>query len=124
MTHEDYAKHAKAFTSEMLAVTAAKNPDYSAGTDDAMNDYYSAAERVGITPTQAWFVLLCKHVHAVERYVKTGQLSSETIHSRLIDLANYAVLGDALAVDVVSRGVSGTGLEADDKPAPAVPHSA
>jgi len=104
MTHEEYAAHVKKFTGEMASVTAAKNPDYSAGTDDAMNDYHSTAERAGITPTQAWFVLLCKHVHAVERYVKTGQLSSETIHSRLIDLANYAMLGDALAKDLTKDG--------------------
>ena len=73
--------------------------------ETAMNDYRSAAERAGISPRQAWFVLLCKHVHAVERYVKTGQLSSETIHSRLVDLANYAMLGDALAKDLSRREV-------------------
>jgi hypothetical protein len=103
MTHEEYERLVVEFTAEMTAVTMAKNSDYSAGTDDAMNDYYSAARRAGITPVQAWFVLLCKHVHAVERYVKTGQLSSETIHSRLIDLANYAMLGDALTRDLQEK---------------------
>jgi hypothetical protein len=104
MTHKEYEEHVKKFVEEMSSVTVAKNADYSAGTNDAMNDYYSAAERAGITPTQAWFVLLCKHVHAVERYVKTSRLSSETIHSRLIDLANYAMLGDALAKDLTKDG--------------------
>lgn len=103
MTHDEYRDHCDGFTAEMREVSHAKNLDYSAGTDDAMNDYYSAAGRAGITPAQAWFVLLCKHVHAVERYVKTGQLSSETIHSRLVDLANYAMLGDALTKDLSRR---------------------
>jgi hypothetical protein len=101
MTHEEYAIHVQKFTSEMQRITAAKNKDYSAGTADAMYDYYSTAERAGITPVQSWFVLMMKHVHAVERYVKTGDLSSETIDSRLLDLANYAMLGAALIKDLL-----------------------
>ena len=104
MTHDEYARHVAEFLEEMRAVTCAKNADYSAGTGDAMNDYKSASLRCGVTPVQAWAVLLMKHVHAVERYVKTGELSSESIHSRLVDLANYAMLGDALAKDLEKTG--------------------
>lgn len=103
MTRDEYARHVAGFTREMAELTAAKNADYSAGTDDAMNDYHSAAARCGVTPVQAWAILLMKHVHAVERFVKTGQLSSETIHSRLVDLANYAMLGDALVKDLEAK---------------------
>lgn len=105
MTHDNYQKHCQEFLAEMLQVTESKNPDYSAGTDDAMNDYKSAAARLGVTPFQAWAVLLTKHIHAIERFVKTGTLSSESIHSRLIDLANYAMLGDALVKDLASQSV-------------------
>jgi hypothetical protein len=100
MTHDEYARHVAEFTAEMAELTRAKNADYSAGTDDAMNDYHSASARCGVTPVQAWAVLLMKHVHAVERFVKTGTLFSESVHSRLVDLANYAMLGDALVKDM------------------------
>ena len=106
MTHEEYKNHVKKFTDEMLDVTKTKNADYSAGTLDAMYSYHSTADRTGITPIQAWFVLLCKHIHAIERYVKIEQLNSETIHSRLIDLANYAMLGDALVNDLLERKIN------------------
>lgn len=106
MTHDDYRRHCQEFLAEMLQVTRSKNPDYSAGTDDAMNDYKSAAARLGVTPFQAWAVLLTKHIHAVERFVKTGKLSSESIHSRLIDLANYAMLGDALVKDLARQATT------------------
>ena len=100
MRHDDYAEHVTDFTDEMKKVTTEKNADYSAGTDDAMCDYHSTANRVGITPVQVWAVLFFKHVHAVERFIKTGMLSSESIHGRFIDIANYGMLGDALVKDI------------------------
>lgn len=102
MTHKEYADHIKTFVAEMQEVTKAKNADYSAGTDDALNSYKDSAEAVGITPFQSWLVLFMKHVHAIQRYSKTGSVSSETIHGRFIDIANYAMLGDALAKELES----------------------
>ncbi len=107
MTHEEYAEHVRQFVAEMTQVTKAKNADYCAGTDEAMNDYYSASERANVTPVQAWAVLFMKHVHAVERFVKTGTVSSEAIHGRFIDLANYAMLGDALVKDMEAKSAGG-----------------
>ena len=103
MTHEDYAQHVKEFTTEMTAVTTAKNPDYSAGTDDAMGNYYECSEAGGITPIQAWSVLMMKHFTAIKRFIKTGRVSSEPIHGRFVDLANYAMLGDALVKDLENK---------------------
>lgn len=100
MTHEEYAAHVLKFTEEMRDVTRAKNADYSAGTDDAMRNYHELAQATGITPVQAWMCLFMKHVTAVMRYAKTGSVSSETIHGRFIDMANYALLGDALVADL------------------------
>lgn len=100
MTHEEYAEHVQKFTEEMRAVTAAKNADYSAGTNDAMRNYHELAQAAGITPVQAWMCLFMKHVTAVMRYAKTGSVLSETIHGRFVDMANYALLGDALVADL------------------------
>jgi len=103
MTHPDYAAHVLAFTEEMRAVTAAKNADYSAGTDDAMRNYYELSQASGCTPFQAWMVLMMKHVTAIMRYSKDGKVSSESIHGRFVDLANYAILGDALVKDLAAK---------------------
>ena len=48
MTHEEYDQHIEKFMTEMCEVTLAKNADYCAGTDEAMNDYYAAAEATGV----------------------------------------------------------------------------
>lgn len=103
MTHDEYRQHFERFLQEMRVVTRAKNADYSAGTEDAMHDYHAASAETGVTPVQAWMVLMMKHVRAIQRYAKTGSVSSESIHGRFVDLANYAVLGDALVKDLVAR---------------------
>lgn len=105
MTHEEYADHVLEFTDEMRAVTRAKNADYSAGTNDAMRNYYELAQATGITPVQAWMCLMYKHLTAIKRFVKTGSVSSEAIHGRFIDVANYAMLGDALVYDLTTKGI-------------------
>src|SRR4051812_29053603 len=100
MTKVEYAGHVSAFLAEMKAVTEAKNADYSAGQEDAMANYYELSAASGVTPVQAWMCLYMKHVTALMRYAKTGSVSSETIHGRFIDMANYAVLGAALVKDL------------------------
>lgn len=107
MTTEEYQNHVKEFLTEMKAVTDAKNPDYSAGTTDAMANYYELAAAAGITPVQAWMCLMMKHVTAIMRYAKVGSVTSEPIHGRFIDLANYAMLGDALVNDLAKKGNGG-----------------
>lgn len=103
MTHDQYSAHVKQFTDEMKEVTLAKNADYCAGTDDSMHDYHAAAVESAITPMQAWSVFMMKHVRAIQRYIKTGSVSSEAIQGRFIDLANYAMLGSALVNDLEAK---------------------
>lgn len=106
MTHGEYADHVKEFIAEMADVTSKKNPDYSAGHQDAMANYYELAAAAGVSPIQAWMCLTMKHVTAVMRFVKQGKVTSEPIHGRFIDLANYAMLGDALVKDMAKKEVS------------------
>jgi len=106
MKHSEYADHVKKFTDEMIDTTSKKNPDYSAGTEDAMGNYYEVSNATGVTPVQAWMVLLMKHFTAIMRFTKTGMVSSEAIHGRFIDLANYAMLGDALVKDMIEKGLT------------------
>lgn len=103
MTMDEYAQHVNGFLAEMRAVTEAKNPDYSAGSNDAMAHYHDAAVEVGVTPLQVWLVLLTKHLQAIRRYARTGTVSSEAIRGRFVDVANYAMLGAALVEDLARR---------------------
>ncbi len=106
MKHEEYARRVLEFTEEMRAVTRAKNADYSAGSDDAMNNYYELAGFSGVTPMQCWMCLIGKHWTAIMKYVKTGCVASESIHGRMVDLANYAILGDSLIDDIKEKGLT------------------
>lgn len=106
MSGEEYRDHVTAFLAEMKAVTDAKNPDYSAGSSDAMANYYELAAAAGITPVQAWMCLMMKHVTAIMRFAKVGSVTSEPIRGRLIDLANYAMLGAALVEDLKAKGLA------------------
>lgn len=103
ITHEEYANHVHDFTAEMQVVTEMKNTDYSAGAADAMQGFFELSRAVGITPMQAWMCLMMKHVAAITRFVKVGGVVSESIHGRFIDLANYAMLGDALVSDLQQK---------------------
>lgn len=100
MTMADYERHVGDFLHEMCAVTTAKNQDYSAGQINALASYYELANAAGVTPFQAWTVLMMKHITAIMRYSKVGSVASESIRGRFIDLANYAMMGAALVEDI------------------------
>lgn len=106
MTKDEYKEHVASFLKEMSDVTSVKNEDYSAGQQDAMANYYELSNATGVTPFQAWMCLMMKHVTAIMRYSKTGGVVSESIHGRFIDLANYAMLGDALVKDLALKEVT------------------
>jgi hypothetical protein len=112
MKHRAYAQHVQKFVGEMKRVTKAKNADYSAGTDDAMANYYEVGDAAHVSPLQAWMVLVAKHLTAIKRFIKDGRVDSESIHGRFIDLANYGMLGDALVKDLRERGL----LPGDKRP--------
>ena len=100
MTHEEFKKFVEKFHKNMQDIMRSKNPDYSAGTDDALYDYYSAAKRYNVTPIQAWAVLFNKHIHAIERFIKHQNVCSEPIEGRFLDAANYLILGAALVSEL------------------------
>lgn len=103
MRHDDYAEHVIDFTDEMRKVTSDKNHDYSV-RDDAMDNFKLIGEALGCSPRLVWSVLWMKHVTAVINHMAKGKtLRSETIHGRFIDLANYALLGDALDKDLAAE---------------------
>lgn len=105
MRHEDYAQHVLDFTQEMEDVTAIKNHDYSI-RQDAMDNFKLIGEMLNISPRTVWGVLAAKHWTAIMNHMgESKKLKSETIHGRFLDLAVYAMLGDALDKDLANSSL-------------------
>ena len=102
MKFDEYRRQFREFLESMQEETDRKNPDYSAGENDAMANYHIAARFAGVEPFQAWMVLFMKHVCAISRYSRTGKTSSEEIRHRLKDAATYCALGTALLNDMAA----------------------
>lgn len=76
-----------------LDVLVVKGADYTIGTGDRLHNFKMAGEFNGITPAKALNIYLYKHYSAVASYVKSGgQLESEPILERLVDVINYCLL--------------------------------
>ena len=71
-----------------------KGADYTRGKGDLdrTDNFKTAAENNGISPFQAWGVYFYKHVSAVWKFLKDGQVESEPIESRIHDVINYSIL--------------------------------
>lgn len=75
---------------------AGKNHDYTAASQDALANFKTVAETLGLKPRQVWAVYFMKHVMAVLAWAKTGKVESEGMTGRFVDLVNYAAIGNAL----------------------------
>lgn len=95
MTHDELMQVADALTDDVKKVLDKKGLDY-APRDDALHEFRTTAEALGITPQQVWAVHFMKQAKAVLRYCKDGRLDSEGIDSRLADVTAYAILLTAI----------------------------
>jgi len=68
-----------------------KGRDYSPD-DVAFKQETDIGETLGMSPEQVLYVHMKKHLAALNAYFKNGCLESDTLHSRLQDVANYAAL--------------------------------
>lgn len=89
-----------------------KGTDYREGSADAFANFKRVSDAVGVTPEQAWFTYAYKHWSAVAGWCRRGQLESEPVWSRLMDVIVYCVLLHHRAT--VDRGEPG---------APEIPHA-
>lgn len=102
MKHGDFESFASKFVKGMENLLVAKGGDYSTDTD-RLSNFKEQAKLLGVPARVIWAVYCHKHIDAVDRWVREGKLTSETIRSRFLDLANYALLGAALAEDFNSE---------------------
>lgn len=79
-----------------------KGQDYTIGQaeQDRLANFRATAEMLGISMMQAWAVHFYKHVSAIFAYCKTGKTESEGIEGRLLDIMNYAILGNLITKEL------------------------
>lgn len=86
------------FFDECKTILISKGKDYNP-TGIAFDDLNEVAKDIGRGPIQVLWVYISKHISAVRTFVRKGDVASEPIRSRLIDIANYcsmlAVLQDS-----------------------------
>lgn len=99
MDQKQFDQFAAGFSNEMKKLLMTKGADY-ATTSDRLINFYRIAARLRLRPQQVWSVLFIKHIDAILTWVERGELADESIRSRFLDAANYALLGAALADDL------------------------
>ncbi|MHC4175909.1 MAG: hypothetical protein ACYSWU_00270 [Planctomycetota bacterium] len=97
MTFAEFHDLGEQFFGDMRSLLDTKGVDYTGGKGgDRLGNFKRVAEALGVSPMVVWGVYYMKHVEAVSTFVKTGHAASEPIYGRMLDLANYALLGAAL----------------------------
>jgi hypothetical protein len=95
MTHDELMQVAESLTNDVKIVLDQKGLDY-APEHDALHEFRTTADSLGLRPEQVWAVHFQKQAKAVLRYCKDGKLDSEGIYSRLADVMAYAILLTAI----------------------------
>jgi hypothetical protein len=76
-------------------ISDTKGHDYS-GQEDALRNFKTNGEALGITPMQVWGVLCIKHWDAVMTFLREGDVKSEPVEGRIDDVILYLFLLQAL----------------------------
>jgi hypothetical protein len=78
--------------------TKEKGPAYTGEDKDVLSNFKQMAKRFGVSPLVVWGIYMNKHVDAINSFIKNPKihLGSEPPESRIVDIINYAVLGQAL----------------------------
>lgn len=68
-----------------------KGNDY-AGKDDALANFKGQGQALGLHPKQVWGIFAGKHWAAIMTFIKDGDVQSEPIEGRILDLILYLFL--------------------------------
>ena len=82
---------AEKFFDECRKLLVSKGTDYTP-EDIAFKDLDSIATKLNIKDVQVLYVYMRKHWTAIEHFIQHGNVKSEPVDSRLIDMANYCAL--------------------------------
>jgi hypothetical protein len=100
MTNDQFNDYAETFINDMKEILLTKGHDYTGGSDDRLRNFKKIAQSIGCSAMTVWFIYFMKHVDSLSTFVKLGELKSEPPSERFKDVANYALLGAALAAEL------------------------
>lgn len=93
MDYKKYNKLIDELIDEARQVSRDKGQDYTVGSQDALANFKTVAERNGLDPMKVLGIYMMKHQDAIANYIRTGgQSESEPIKMRIIDNINYLCL--------------------------------
>lgn len=88
MTHEEQTVIDKIVEGEVAKIRATKGREY-ATDEDTLADFKEVARNAGITPLQCWLTYVEKHQRAIATFVREGDVKSEAIEDRVLDVIVY-----------------------------------
>lgn len=87
------------FIDQQKDILKTKGHDY-AGEGDRLSNFKRVGQAIGQDALVAWAVYFLKHVDSILTFVRERKLASEPIEGRLLDAANYCILGAALVEEL------------------------
>jgi hypothetical protein len=94
MTKSEYMAYHEMACKRMMAITRAKNADYTGRSDDPFANF-TRVEALGITDTARGFLVrLTDKLARITSFVQKGvlEVKDESIEDTLLDAANYCIL--------------------------------
>lgn len=100
MTNKDFSELMEQIFADCVKISKAKGADYTKASQDALANFKTAGNDVGVDAQRIAWIFMNKHYSAITNYVKSnGQSESEPISERVKDMINYLVLFYALIVE-------------------------
>ena len=110
MDQREFATYLKAFQAEQVEVLASKSRDYASDRDQLAN----LKDTPSVDPRVALCVHIWKQFRAVSKAASNPEApQSQPVRERLMDIANYAVLGAALFDELGVQDQPATTLTSD-----------
>jgi len=72
----------------------------SRGDEDVLANFKATAKTFDVGTLQVLGVFMQKHYSSIVNYIKTGEVHSESIHGRIMDLIQYLELTHACIVEM------------------------
>jgi hypothetical protein len=94
MTKAEYFEYHSAVCEKMIAITKAKNADYTGEGDNPFANF-SRVEVLGITDTvRGFLVRMTDKLSRITSFAQKGilEVKDESVEDTLLDLANYCIL--------------------------------
>jgi hypothetical protein len=74
-------------------IRESKGQDYD---PELLRGYYKMAEELDLDPKKVLWIYAKKHILSIETFIRTNNLESEPVESRIYDLINYLLMLHAM----------------------------